>query len=157
MRTGELKMKQFDQLCKEFETLDPREYGVLLVEKSKKIIPALAAISQDGLTGVTVYATFILGAIVADGKISEEEYLLCYPMFRAFFGNAIDYDEVKRAMKKMRTESKQLKKDLDDMADLLGELSDELKNDIVTVCMMICAIDGKISPKEKNWIKQLIA
>lgn len=150
-------MKQFDRLCKEFENLDSREYGALLAEKSKKIIPALAALSQDGLTGITVYATFILGAVIADGKISEEEYLLCYPMFRAFFGNEIDYDEVKRAARKMRSESKRLKKDVDDMTDLLGELSDELKNDIVTVCMMICAIDGKISTKEKNWIKQLIA
>ena len=42
------------------------------------------------------------------------------------------------------------------MVDILGELDDELKDDIVIVCMMICAIDGKISLKEKNWIKQLI-
>ena len=26
---------------------------------------------------------------------------------------------------------------------------------IIIVCLMVCAIDGKISGKEKKWIKQL--
>ena len=43
------------------------------------------------------------------------------------------------------------------MVDILGLLSDELKDDIVIICLMICAIDGKVSLKEKKWIKQLIA
>lgn len=150
-------MKEFDRICKEFEQLDVKNYASILTEKSRKIVPALAELSHDGITGVTVFATFILGAIAADGKLSEEEYLLCYPLIRVFFGNEIDYDDAKRVMKKLKTEREQLKKDVDDMVDLLGELSDELKDDIVIVCMMICAIDGKISPKEKKWIKQLIA
>ena len=36
-----------------------------------------------------------------------------------------------------------------------GKLS-ELKEDIVLVCMMVCAVDGKISYKERKWINNLI-
>ena len=42
------------------------------------------------------------------------------------------------------------------MVDVIGCFSDEMKTDIVIVAMLICAVDGKISFKEKNWIKKLI-
>ena len=42
------------------------------------------------------------------------------------------------------------------MVDLIGLFSEDIKADIIVVCMLICAIDGNISAKEKNWIKQLI-
>lgn len=149
-------MREFNLICKEFEQLDSLSYGVILAKKSAKILPALKNITKDGLTGAAIYSTFILGAIVADGRISEEEYALCYPLLRSFFGEEIDYNDVKKAVKLLKTESKELKRNVDEMVDILGELDDELKDDIVIVCMMICAIDGKISLKEKNWIKQLI-
>lgn len=149
-------MNNFNQICKEFEKLDVLDYGAVIAEKSLKIIPALKEISNDGLTGVSVYATFILGAIVADGKVSEEEYILCYPLLRAFFGDEINYEDVKAAARMLKPQSRELKKCVDGMVDMLGQISDELKNDVIIVCMMICAIDGKISLKEKNWIKQLI-
>ncbi|MCX4287206.1 MAG: TerB family tellurite resistance protein [Clostridia bacterium] len=149
-------MREFNLICKEFEQLDSLSYGVILAKKSAKILPALKNITKDGLTGAAIYSTFILGAIVADGRISEEEYALCYPLLRAFFGEEIDYNDVKKAVKLLKTESTELKRNVDEMVDILGELDDELKDDIVIVCMMICAIDGKISLKEKNWIKQLI-
>lgn len=56
----------------------------------------------------------------------------------------------------MRQEQREMKKVVDEMVDVLGILSDDLKNDIVLVCMLICAVDGKISLKEKSWIKQLL-
>ena len=45
---------------------------------------------------------------------------------------------------------------VDDMVDLIGCFSDEMKADIIVVAMLICAVDGKISQREKNWIKKLI-
>ena len=54
------------------------------------------------------------------------------------------------------SKGKELKKYVDYMIDILGLVSDELKEDIIVVCLLICAIDGHISLKEKNWIKQLI-
>lgn len=149
-------MKDFNQLCKEFEQLDTLNYSALLAEKSLKLLPALSKITSDGLTGIAMYATFILGAIVADGKVSEEEYLLCYPLLHEFFGDNVDYNDVKRAAKSLKPESKDLKKCVNALIDALGETDEELKSDAIIVCMMICAIDGKISLKEKNWIKQLI-
>lgn len=149
-------MSDFNKICKVFEEMDPISYSVVLAEKSAKIIPALSAVTEDGLTGVSIFGTFIMGAIVADGRVSEEEYLLIYPLLHSFFGEEINYDDLKKAMRLFKPESRELKKVVDEMTDVLGLLSDDLKDDIIVVIMMICAIDGKISLKEKMWIKQLI-
>lgn len=149
-------MKEFNLLCKELENLDVATYGAILAEKSLKIIPALSAITESAVGGAATFATFILGAIAADGRLSETEFLICEPMLRIFFGDAIDYETCKAAVKSMHSETRALKKAVDDMVDILGCVSEELKEDIVFVCMMICAVDGKISAKEKSWIKQLL-
>ncbi len=149
-------MSEFNKLCKTIDNLDPDTYSEMLAAKSAKVIPALAAISEDGLSGVSIFANFILGAVVADGKLSEEEYLLAMPLFKAFFGDNVNYDDCKMIVKRMMGETKELKNALDEMVDVIGQLSEDLKDDIIIICMLICSIDGKISAKEKAWIKQLI-
>ena len=149
-------MKEFQKLCKEFESLNVLEYGAILAAKSAKVLPALSAIAEDGEDGATIFATFVLGAIGADGRLSEEEYGLLYPLLHAFFGDAVNYEACKAAAKMLRPESRALKRALDDMVDVFGILSEDLKEDIVIICMLICAVDGKISLKERNWIKKLI-
>lgn len=149
-------MREFDELCKEVENLDVLTYGEVLADKASRIIPELDTILEDEIDAVSVFATFILGSIVADGKISEEEYMLMYPLLHTFFGDYIDYEGCKEIAKAFKAENKELKQYLDYMLDIFDIVSDSLKEDIVTVCLLICAVDGKISLKEKNWIKQLI-
>lgn len=149
-------MREFDKLCKEFENLDALTYGALLAEKSLKIIPALGAITEDGLSGVQIFNTFILGAMAADGKLSEEEYLLCYPLIKVFFGDELTYEDCAAVFRKLKKDHRELKKSVDEMVDVLGLVSEDLKDDIILVCLAICAIDGKVSLSEKAWIKKLI-
>lgn len=149
-------MSDFNKLCKEFEQIDATTYGALLAEKSLKVLPALMAITEDGLSGAEIFATFIMGAIAADGKLSEEEYLLVYPLLSLFFGDSVNYEDCKKAVRSLRKESSELKKIVDEMVDVIGLVSDDLKDDIIIVIMLITAIDGKISLREKNWIKKLI-
>ena len=125
-------MKEFDQLCKEFEQLDALTYTALLAEKAKKILPALSLVTGDDVSAVSLFSTFLLGAIAADGRVSEEEYALCYPLLYAFFGEEVNYDDCKAAAKAFKAEGREL------------------------VCLMICAVDGKVSMKEKSWIKKLV-
>lgn len=136
--------------------MDVLSYVALLGIKSKRILPALIDITQDGETGVEIFASFIIGAIAADGRLSETEYELLSPLLHAFFGEELDYETCKKAFRKMAPEQRELKKSVDEMVDVLGLLSDDLKDGIITVCLLICAVDGKVSLRERNWIKQLI-
>ena len=86
----------------------------------------------------------------------EEEYILVQPLLQAFFGDNLDYKEAKKVFSSLRKENKEIKKVTDEMVDLIGFFSEEMKADIIVVIMLICAVDGKISSKEKKWIKALI-
>ncbi len=149
-------MKDFDLLCREFENMDPLSYDIFLTQKSAELIPVLNGIAENGIAGTAIFFAFVLGAISADGKLSKEEYELILPSLKIFFGNSADYNMAKNVFKDFKEEGKELKNVVDQMVDILGLLSDELKQDIIIICMLICAVDGKINSKEKKWIMQLI-
>ena len=149
-------MREFDALCKAYEEMDALTYAAIIAEKSGKIIPALSAITEDGLDGITLFASFVVGAVVADGNLSVEEYAITFPLFKAFFGKEVNFETCNSIVRKMRRETKLMKKYVSDMVKVFGLVSEELQEDIVLVCLMICAIDGKVSLKEKNWIKKLL-
>ena len=149
-------MGEFDKLCKQFESLDPLTYSDLLREKSVNVMAAMAMISRDGLTGVQIYTSFIIAAIMADGKLDKSEYELIRPMLEKMLGSEVTYEEAKAAFKAVKKDAKDDRVIIDYMVDILGEVSPELKADIIIITMLVCAVDGKISYKEKKWIKQLL-
>ena len=73
-----------------------------------------------------------------------------------FFGDELTYEDCAAVFRKLKKDHRELKKSVDEMADVLGLVSEDLKDDIILVCLAICAIDGKVSPSEKAWIKKLI-
>lgn len=150
-------MGEFDRLCKQIEQLDPSSFTEIISEKSANVVSALAAITKNGIDGVGIYLNFILCSVAADGKLAEEEFQLLKSPLEKLLGKELTYAEAKTVFKNAGLDkSKDYKKAVDLMVDVLGLVSPELKADIITVCMMICAIDGKISRKEKKWIAQLI-
>lgn len=148
-------MKEFDELCKEFEQMDPLLSRATLAVKSADVLPKLSKMTGK-LDAAAIFATFILGAIAADGRLSEGEYESVYPLLHVFFGDELNYEDCRTAVRRLKPEGRELKKALDDMVDLFGSFDEDLKEDVILVCMLICAVDGKISLKEKNWIKKLI-
>ena len=149
-------MKDFNELCRSVEELSPLEYAAVLGRTSLKIMPAIRAFSEDGRTCAEVLAAFVIASVYADGKLDESEYLLMAPLLKAFFGEDFDFEDAKKLAKEWRKEGRAVKKEVDYLVDFLGTLSEELKADIIFVCLLICAVDGKVSLKEKAYIKQLM-
>jgi len=152
-----LIMFEFNKLCKAFEEMDPQTFGAVIAEKSVAIVAALSAITKSGLDGMTIYLNFILCSIAADGKLAEEEYMVLKPAFEKLAGKEVSYEDAVAIFKAAGLDkAKDYKNLVDEMVDILGMISLDLKRDVIIVCMMVCSIDGKISRKEKKWIKQLI-
>lgn len=151
-------MFEFDKICRDVERLDPETYAEIIATKSVDIIAGITAISEDPETALSIYLGLILGSIISDGKITEEEFLIVKPLLSVALGREVEYNatEINTLLRYFKAETKEYKKFIDAIVDLLGEVSDELKTDIVTVCLLICGIDGKISLKEKAWLKKLI-
>lgn len=150
-------MSDFNKLCKTIENMDPLAYSAIVIEKSVGIVKGLADITEDGVAGVNVYADFILCAIAADGKLTKEEFLLLKPTLDLILGTNVTFEDAQAIFYMAGLDKpKDYKKTVDRMVDVIGLVSPELKDDIVLVCLMVCAIDGKVSMKEKRWIKQLM-
>ena len=74
-----------------------------------------------------------------------------------FYIKIINFENAKKYLKGNKQERLELLDLADKIVDDYGKLSDELKVDLVIVCLLMCAVDGKVSQKEKNWLKKLIA
>ena len=149
-------MKDFNELCRSVEELSPLEYAAVVGRTSLKIMPAIRAFSEDGRTCAEVLAAFVIASVYADGKLDESEYLLMAPLLKAFFGEDFDFEDAKKLAKEWRKEGRAVKKEVDYLVDFLGTLSEELKGDIIFACLLMCAVDGKVSLKEKSYIRQLM-
>ena len=150
-------MFEFNKLCKMIEEMDAKTFLALITEKSVGIVSALTAITRDGLDGLQIYMNFILCSIAADGKLAEEDYMVLRPGFEVLAGRPVSYEDAVAIFKAAGLDkSKDYKRVVDEMVDILGMVSLDLKRDIILVCLMVCSVDGKISHKEKKWIKQLI-
>lgn len=149
-------MNDFNKICKVVESLDPIEYAAVVTAKTAKIIPALKKFSDDALDCVETFADFLIASVYADGKLDEAEYLMMTPMLKLCFGADFDYEAAKALVKAFKPEGKELKNAVNYLVDIIGQFDEELKDDIITLSLLVCAIDGKITSKEKAYIKQLI-
>lgn len=148
-------MFEFKKLCDEYEKLSTVEKGLLLADSSVTIMAKLHNLDVNGIDPIQTLAGFIIGSVVADGKVSEKECVLIYPALVKAFGNDFDFNSVKESFKKDHDGRKRLSDYTEDMIRVLDFLDDEIKSEIVTLCLCVMAIDGKISLKEKNYIKRL--
>ena len=150
-------MFEFTKLCNEFEKLSPVERGAMLAAKSVKVLAKLHAYETDEFDPVVALAAFIVGSVAADGKLHEKEYLLIYPALVKVFGQDFDYERVKKAFENDKEGIKETAKYTKQLIRVLEFVDEDLYEDVIILCLCIVTIDGKISLKEKNYIKKLIA
>lgn len=148
-------MFEFAKLCNEYEKLSALERGAILTEKSVKILAKLRLLGVNDVDPVETLSCFILGSIVSDGKINEQEYILIYPALVKVFGSDFDFASVKAAVSKNYAFKKAVKDYSKELASTLAEADESFVNDVIGLCLCVVSIDGKISFREKNYIKKL--
>ena len=149
-------MSDFDTLCKQLENMDPAKFAEIFDKKSADVISTLVALTADGKDGVTAYLQFILASVAADGVLSKPEYLLLKPMFDRMADKDVSYDEAVEIFKGLGLDKPEAYKDIiDTMVDIIGLVDEDMKDDIILLCLLVCAIDGEVTKEEKDWIRQL--
>ncbi len=152
-----INMSKFDDICKQLEEMDKETFTKMFNDKSIDVMAALIDLAADGKDGITAYMQFILASVAADGELSEKEFELLKPFFDKMAGKEVTYEEAVEIFRKMGLDKPDaLKNVVDVMVDIIGLVSEDTKADIVMLCLLVCAIDGEVSQKEKDWIRQLI-
>lgn len=153
----EKTMFKFFKLCNEYEKLSALQRGAILTEKSVKILARMRLTGADAnIDPVETLACFILASIAADGKVNEQEYILMYPALVKVFGSDFDFASVKKIV----AENSALKKSAVDyskiLAKQLSKTDEEFIDDVIGLCLCVVSVDGKISFRERNYIKKLM-
>ncbi len=150
-------MFEYIEKCKKFEKLSTFERFALLANKSLIITNKLSELGLNVNESLSLIATFILGSIVSDGEVNEKEFLLMYPALLRTFGDNFDFDSIKEAFQNDFKTRNELKNYLKDILSLLNSVSNELKEDIIDICFAIVTIDGKLSLKERIYMRKLFS
>ncbi|MBS1455536.1 MAG: hypothetical protein HP008_00515 [Clostridia bacterium] len=150
-------MFEFAKVMKQYENMSAVERGLVITEKSVKILAALSTYDIDGIDPVETLAAFVMGSVVADGKLHEKEYLLIYPALVKTFGADFDFATIKKSFEEDKDTAKEIKKYTEELSKILGMLDEDLQADIVILCLCIMTVDGKVSLKERNYVKRLMA
>ncbi len=150
-------MFEFNKVMKDYESLNAIERGLMLTEKSVSILAKLSALDIDGLDPVETLASFIIGSVVADGKLHEKEYLLIYPALVKVFGTDFDYESIKKKFEADKDGRNDIAKYTTDLLRILEMADETLYEDVIILCLCVVTIDGKVSLREKNYVKRLIA
>lgn len=150
-------MFEYIEKCKKFEKLSTFDRFALLANKSLIITNKLSELGLNVNDSLSLIATFILGSIVSDGEVNEKEFLLMYPALLRTFGDNFDFDSIKEAFQNDFKTRNELKNYLKDILSLLNSVSNELKEDIIDICFAIVTIDGKLSLKERIYMKRLFS
>lgn len=149
-------MFDFSKLCKEYEELSTPERSMLLTGKAVSVLAGLDRLNIPGVDPVHTLAGFILGAVTADGRINEQEYLLIYPALLHIFGNDFDYESVRKSFRADRDGRNAVRQYTRDMLGLLSLADEELRDDVIMLCLCVVSIDKKISLRERHYIRQLV-
>ena len=148
-------MFEFKKVCDTYEKMSAIERGLLLTEKTAVVFAKLHNLFIPGVDPVDVLAGFIIGSVTADGRINEKEYLLIYPALVKTFGDEFDFATIKDSFRRAKDVKKLIADYTEEMLYILSLLDEELKWDVITLCLCVTSIDEKITLKEKRYIRRL--
>lgn len=148
-------MLEFKRACDAYEKMSAIERGTLLTKKAAVVLARLEELSLPGMDPVSVLAGFIVGSVTADGRINEKEYLLIYPTLVKAFGDEFDFTTIKNSFRRNKDGKKLVADYTEEMLYILSLMDEELKWNVIMLCLCVASIDGKITLKEKRYIRRL--
>ncbi len=148
-------MFEFQKLCNEVEALDPAHRAALIAEKAVSVIAGVHALGIDGIDPVETLAAFVIGSVVSDGVVSEKDLLGIEPSLVKAFGEACDLYGIEHSFKVSKDVKKEIANYTQAVHSIVWAADEQLAADIVLLCLLLTSVDGKVSLKEKRYVKQL--
>lgn len=147
-------MFDFKKICTMVENLTQEERAALIIVEGKRVYDGLSELPFTAYNPVDALTTFIIGAIVSDGVLDETEYSMILPSLERAFGKNVDYESLKSAFKSKRAIEK-IDEYVSALMKIISAKNEDLVSDVVTLCLLIVSIDGKVTQKERRYIRRL--
>lgn len=148
-------MVEFETLCDVYEAMPMVEKGKFLTEKSVGILQKLRNRSMEDPEVIPALAGFLIGSAVADGIVNEREYLLIYPSLARVFGDNFDFASIKASFRRESDGRNRGAIYAENLLRVLVRSEDDLKTDIIMLCLCVVSINGTVSMKQKHYIRKI--
>lgn len=90
-----------------------------------------------------------------DGPAVYSHDLMIYPTLACVFGDDFDFTSIKEKFGTSTGGKRAIADYTEKMQCLLSLTNSDMKRDIIMLCLCIVSVDGKVSLKEKYYIRQL--
>ncbi len=139
-------MFEFEKMCRDYETLTYDERRSVLEEFAAVILPAITEVTG----GTESFRVLALASCAADGKLNEAEYAL----FKDVTGLDLSYDVLEDDV--FDAKDRDLVSAADEVVDGFADLDVDICDAMIGFCLCLCSADGRLSLKERSFIKKLM-
>ncbi|MDE6617436.1 MAG: hypothetical protein K2K13_00120 [Clostridiales bacterium] len=151
------KENDFNELCKECETLNSDLRNMMIVEKATKILETFRKTSQNAaeISPANALTAIMMNATVAGGVHSNKNMKRVAPYLDQIFGGNYEFNTVRITYMNGAQGLAQLNQYVADILKIVHMHAHELELEILLLCMLIMSSNGHISPKERTYLKSL--
>ena len=144
-------------LLAEYEAFTQAEKDVALGKYTVKAVTSCVQYSDNPEEATLALGVLTYAAILADDRISDEELMLLYKGIQVTLNGEVDWDECQMIAANALNNKADIKDGAKEFAqNYLSMWRDNDKEDVIMLCIALCAVDGVISEKEKTWLKELV-
>lgn len=151
-------MKNVDTLIAEYNALSEAEKAVALGTYTMKAVTSCVMYEDNPEEATLALGVLTYAAILADDRISDEELILLHRGLQLSLNDNVDWDECQMIAANTLHNKEGFRAGAKEFAqNYLSMWKDNDKEDVIMLCIALCAIDGVISEKEKVWLNELVA
>ena len=151
-------MKTVDMLIAEYNAFSEADKAVALGKYTMKAITSCVMYEDNPEEATLALGILTYAAILADDRISDEELMLMYRGMQVSLNGEVDWDECQMIAANILNNKADFRAGAEKFAgNYLSMWKDNDKEDVIMLCIALCAIDGVISEKEKIWLDELVA
>lgn len=151
-------MKTVDMLIAEYNALSKADKEDALGKYTIKALTSCVMYSDDPEEATLALGVLTYAAILADDRIADEELMLLYRGLQVSLGGEVDWDECQMIAANTLNNKEDFIVGAEEFAqNYLSMWKENDKEDVIMLCIVLCAIDGVISDKGKVWLNELVA
>ena len=148
--------KDFEKLCKDFESIPQPELDKHLASYYKDLLEPLATIYNDHEKSQFALATSAMVAASVDGNFSMGEFRQISSLLEVCTGRALNYEEAKQMVEETTSNEESARGFVEKTYDMLHDLSPEYGAKYIMFLTGIICADGDASRPERKWIHGIL-
>ena len=146
-------MVGYEKKWHEVAEIKPSEYLRVFEEKSDLIIMTTRDSYVDEMNGLTLYVRLLFHTLDLNGPFTEEVYKEKKDLLSTAIGYEITFEEAEGFSSNARRGNRKEKEQfVTDIKRLLRKVPNEIKEDIVTLCLILGSIDGRPTYKVRTFL-----